>query len=58
MGYLTDWQHVESKAPCPKCGVIGQVERRYWESPCGGHEDNHYRCDDCKKEWWKEGSDA
>jgi predicted SprT family Zn-dependent metalloprotease len=41
---------------CRKCGS-GQVFHYTWESSDGAHEDEHYRCEDCKAQWWVEGSD-
>lgn len=59
MGYETDWKPTKMEAPdfkCRKCGSDG-IEYREWEDS-EGHEDIHYRCNNCKREWWVEGADA
>lgn len=58
MSTETEWKPTESKAPCRKCGAVGQIEYSIWESSCGGFEDAHYRCLACGKDWWVEGPDA
>lgn len=54
----SEWKPVKSEVPCRKCGEVGQIEHSTWESSCGGHEDDHYRCKACNKDWWIEGADA
>lgn len=34
------------------------VTRAVWESSDGAYEDAHYRCLDCKHDWWIDGPDA
>lgn len=43
--------------PCYYCKVAGKVSYYKWESSDGAHEDYHYMCKNCKKDWWFEGSD-
>jgi RecJ-like exonuclease len=58
-GTFTDeWKSVDSDVPCRKCKVAGQIERRSWESSCGGFDDDQYRCKACGGTWWIEGPDA
>lgn len=40
-----------------KCGS-NEVEYYIWESSDGAYEDYHYRCKDCKHDWWYESADA
>lgn len=42
---------------CRKCGMIGQVKYRVWESSCGGYEDYNYKCT-CSHSWWVDGDDG
>lgn len=58
MGYEGDWKPTGSEAPCRKCGAVGHIDYRMWESSCGGYEDVHYRCTACGQDWWVEGADA
>ena len=58
MSYTSDWAPVKDDVPCRKCGEIGGVEVRDWESSCGGFDDYHYRCLKCNEDWWIEGPDA
>ena len=54
-GTSGDWK--PGTIPCHKCGQE-TVQYRVWESSCGGYEDVHYRCLNCKNEWWVEGDDG
>jgi predicted SprT family Zn-dependent metalloprotease len=60
MGYTTEWKPVKAETNSFKCKECGadEVEYREWESSDGAHDDLHYRCNDCKREWWVEGPDA
>ena len=42
---------------CPKC-KSANVKYQVVESACGGYEDDHYICIDCKHSWWVDGPDA
>jgi hypothetical protein len=57
-GTYGPWRPIDSPSPCPKCGVVGRITYRLWESDCGGFEDTLYRCEACGKDWWIEGPDA
>lgn len=41
---------------CSRCE--GHVQYRNRESSDGGHVDTQYRCTQCGRTWWAEGSDA
>ena len=62
MGYTSEWTKTDSAETNPgfKCRRCQShnISFRDWESYDEAHEDTHYRCDDCGKEWWVEGSDA
>ena len=60
MGYETDWKPTAAEAPAFKCRKCGShdVHYREWESSDGAHDDTHYKCEGCKREWWVEGPDA
>lgn len=62
MGFTSDFKKIEKienpNFKCQKCGSNKSISKRDWESSCGGYEDINYRCDECKHEWWVEGSDA
>jgi transposase-like protein len=60
MSYTSDWKPTKAENPtfvCIRC-KSDEVEYREWESSDGAHDDTHYRCRLCEKEWWVEGSDA
>lgn len=60
MPYTTEWQPTkleDRNFVCRNCGSY-DVEYREWESSDGGHEDTHYSCNNCKFEWWVEGTDS
>jgi predicted Zn-ribbon and HTH transcriptional regulator len=59
MGYTSDWKQTKLTNPDFKCRECGSndVEFRDWESSDGAHDDLHYRCPGCKREWWVEGPD-
>ena len=40
---------------CRKCGSLRIFYYTWEDDDC--HEDIHYRCDNCKREWWVEGLD-
>lgn len=44
--------------PCRKCGAVGGVSYRVWESSCGGYTDCKYSCATCGQYWWVDGPDA
>jgi ssDNA-binding Zn-finger/Zn-ribbon topoisomerase 1 len=46
----------EMADPCPKCG--GPVEMRFWESSCGGYEDEKHTCRSCGFVRWVDGPDS
>lgn len=50
----SDWS--KSDFTC-SCGSH-DVKFRLVESSCGGYDDYQYRCQDCGRGWWAEGSDA
>jgi hypothetical protein len=53
-----DWEPVKDEVPCRFCKAVGTIELSVWESSDGGHEDYHYRCTECEKDWWIDGIDA
>jgi len=59
MSFTTEWKPEEDTSyACYKCGTVGQVEYRIWESSCGGYDDYKFRCNHCQETWWVEGPDA
>jgi transposase-like protein len=59
MPYTTDWKPVKLERPdrlCKECNS-DNVWYRLWESSDGGHEDVHYHCRGCNRNWWVEGTD-
>lgn len=59
MGYTTDWKPTKAENPsfvCREC-KSDEVEYREWESGDGAHDDLHYRCKACGRDWWIEGAD-
>lgn len=60
MSYTSDWKPTKPENPlfcCRKCGS-DNVHYRNWTSSDEAHDDVHYRCDGCDREWWIEGADA
>lgn len=60
MGYYGGWKPTKTENPnykCRKC-KSDDVDYQKWESSCGGFDDIHYRCKECKAEWWFESSDS
>lgn len=59
MSYTTDWKPTVAEAPAFVCRVClsHDVWYRDWESSDGAHDDVHYQCRGCKREWWYESSD-
>jgi uncharacterized protein with PIN domain len=48
-----DWQPEHSDViRCPDCG--GKVEFKDWEDSDGKYVATHYRCNDCRTNWWTE----
>lgn len=59
MGYEHDWKPTateNAEFKCRECGS-SDVHYRTWESSDGAHEDIHYKCRGCQREWWFEGAD-
>jgi DNA-directed RNA polymerase subunit M/transcription elongation factor TFIIS len=54
------WKPTKAVNPDFKCRECGSYEVEYseWESSDGAYEDLHYRCLNCKRDWWVEGADA
>lgn len=52
------WKPTKAENPNFRC-QCGSNEIMYnlWESPCGGFEDYHYKCE-CGKDWWVESADS
>jgi DNA-directed RNA polymerase subunit M/transcription elongation factor TFIIS len=42
---------------CTKCDSKN-ISYCIWESSDGAYEDTHYKCEDCRHEWWVEGIDS
>lgn len=42
---------------CRKC-ASAQVNKREWDSSCGGWTDYQYTCPACGFMWWEEGIDS
>lgn len=59
MGYVTDWKPTKAENPNFKCCQCAsdEIEYREWESSDGAHDDLHYRCNGCGRQWWVEGAD-
>lgn len=56
----TAWKPVKDETPgfgCRYCHKLDDVEYSTWTSSDEAHEDIHYRCKACGKDWWIEGSD-
>ena len=56
MGYITEWERCYD-VECSRC-ESNNVEFIIWESFDGGNEDVKYKCNNCEKSWWVEGSDS
>lgn len=50
-------EEAKGTQPCRKCGGMN-VQRRVWESSCGGYEDYKYICKDCGYVRWVDGPDS
>lgn len=51
------WTFTKEDNPAYKCRHCGSGEVEYHASSNDDHGDIHYRCTECKKEWWYEGPD-
>lgn len=55
----SDWKPTKLENPDFKCSKCNSNEVQYsiYESSDGAHEDIHYRCNNCNRDWWIEGPD-
>ncbi len=55
-----EFQDVERfpEMACRKCGKVGGVTCKPWESSCGGYTDYKYTCVNCGHVWWIDGIDS
>lgn len=57
MPYTSEWKSTTPENPAFKCRCgSNDVSYREWESDDGGHEDTHYRCEACGRDWWVVGA--
>lgn len=52
------WTKTKEDNPKYTCYFCGSRDVEYYAASKDDHGDIHYRCPDCKKEWWYEGADA
>lgn len=53
-----EWTKTKEDNPNYKCRKCGSGEVIYYADDDDDHGDIHYRCPDCKADWWYEGPDA